>query len=83
MPLSENSQCFGSGDRPGRSPGADVRRLQMPKGSVADSGENHVGATLADHNLDGAPAVQRFIFLKREIRIVCVRDHNPFSFAEM
>jgi hypothetical protein len=83
LPLTEDPERFVSGNGSGHSPGADLRRLQMPQGAVADVRENHVGATGADHYLDRALAVQRFILYELANPAFRVRDHDPFSFAKM
>jgi len=83
LPLPEHPECFASGDGHVRSPGVNVRRLQMPQGTVADVNENHVSATLVDYDLDGALAVQSIIFYKHGDRIVRFCDHVPFSFDNM
>jgi hypothetical protein len=83
LPLPEHPECFASDDGLGRSPGADVRDLQMPQGTVADVSKNHVGTALAAHNLDNILAVQPRILHKLKDRILRVRDHNPFGFAKM
>jgi hypothetical protein len=83
LPLPEHLECFASDDGLGRSPGADVRDLQMPQGTVADVNENYVGATLANDDLCGALAIQPVILHKRKGLIPCLRDHNPFGVAKM
>jgi hypothetical protein len=83
LTLPEHPECFASDDWLGRSPGADVSRLQMPQGAVADVRENHVGTILANHNLDNILAVQPSILHKLKDRIRRVRNHNPFRFAKM
>jgi hypothetical protein len=55
----------------------------MSQGTVADVSKNHVGTTLADHNLDNILAVQPCILHKLKDQILRVRDHNPFGFAKM
>jgi hypothetical protein len=60
-----------------------MRRLQMPQGAVTDVRENHISATLADHDLDSALAVQRFILNELVNPAFRVRDHDPFGFAKM
>jgi hypothetical protein len=55
----------------------------MPQGAIAYVCENHVCATLANHVLRGAPAIQNLILFKRGDRIVRVYDHDPFGLAKM
>jgi hypothetical protein len=81
LPLPEHPECFASDDGFGNSPSADVRRLQMSQGTVADVRENHVSATQAD--LDSALAVQRYILNELVNPAFRVRDHDPFGFAKM
>jgi hypothetical protein len=55
----------------------------MTQGAIADVRKNHVGAALADYDLDRALAARNFIFNERVNPAFRVRDHDPFGFAKM